>query len=87
MERRLIAEYETLVERVMAGLEEANHAQAAALLAMAEEVRGYGPVKKAAAEAYQERVAIAYREYRSPPAGGDGRPMGTPHGTDLMTAR
>jgi indolepyruvate ferredoxin oxidoreductase len=46
-ERRDIGEYEALVERLLAGLTEHNHAHALALASLALELRGFGPVKAA----------------------------------------
>ncbi len=57
MERQLIADYEALVDRVLAGLTAANHAAAVAVLALADEIRGYGPVKDAAVAAYSARIS------------------------------
>jgi len=50
MERALIAEYRALLDRLAAGLTAANHARAVDLATSAQEIRGYGPVKAAAAE-------------------------------------
>jgi indolepyruvate ferredoxin oxidoreductase len=45
LERRLIAEYEGLVDVLVDGLTGANHAAAVALAALPDQIRGYGPVK------------------------------------------
>jgi indolepyruvate ferredoxin oxidoreductase len=50
MERALVAEYETLVTRVLAGLTAAKEAAAVDLLALHGDIRGFGPVKAAAVE-------------------------------------
>jgi len=63
MERALIAQYESLVEEVIVTLEPDNHSRALALLDLADEVRGYGPVKVAAVVAYHARVSAAREEY------------------------
>ncbi|MCF3640377.1 indolepyruvate ferredoxin oxidoreductase family protein [Rhizobium sp. TRM95111] len=49
MERQLIADYEALVERVLAGLRPENVEAADALLSSYGDIRGFGPVKEAAA--------------------------------------
>ena len=64
-ERALIAEYEALVERVLHALTQNNHADAVKLLAMFDEVRGFGPVKQTAIVAYRMRVATAETTLRT----------------------
>ncbi len=64
MERALIVEYEALVDEVLAGLSAANHGEAVALLSLIDEVRGFGPVKLAAVEAYRTRLRAALQSYR-----------------------
>ncbi len=56
MERRLIADYEALVARVLDRLTAGNHAAALAALGLADAIRGYGPVKEAAIAAYRARI-------------------------------
>jgi indolepyruvate ferredoxin oxidoreductase len=46
MERRLIAEYESLVASVLTALTPDNHAAAIELLGVAERIRGYGHIKQ-----------------------------------------
>jgi indolepyruvate ferredoxin oxidoreductase len=50
-ERRLIAEYRTLVERLLAGLSPVTQGAAVRLAALPEKIRGYGHVKAASMEA------------------------------------
>jgi len=64
MERALITQYESLIEDVLATLEPDNHSRALTLLALADEVRGYGPVKAAAVVAYHARVSTTHEEYQ-----------------------
>ena len=45
-ERKLIADYETLVDEVLAGLTPENHSLAVALASIPEKIRGYGYVKE-----------------------------------------
>ena len=47
MERALIAEYETLVDELLAKLAPHNHALAVELARIPEHIRGYGHVKDA----------------------------------------
>ena len=63
MERALITQYEGLVDDVLASLDAGNHSDALTLLALADEVRGFGPVKAAAVETYQARVSSAQKQY------------------------
>ena len=64
-ERALIEHYEQLVDRVLGALTPANHAAGVALLSLAEEVRGFGPVKRAAMQHYEQRVDLLEREFRA----------------------
>jgi len=63
MERALIADYEALVDRVLLALTPTNHGRAVALLALADEVRGFGPVKETAVKIYHARLAKAEEQY------------------------
>ncbi len=63
-ERALIADYEQMVDRVLASLTVANHNAGVQLLALVDEVRGFGPVKQAAVQRYRERsksLELAFR--------------------------
>ena len=57
MERALIAEYERDMDTVLAGLTPANRDVALELAALPLEIRGFGPVKRQAAEAAAGRRA------------------------------
>ena len=57
MERQLIADYRAMMNQVIENLTAANLAQAIELAGAATEVRGYGPIKEAAYEAYEKRKA------------------------------
>ncbi|MDH3475122.1 MAG: indolepyruvate ferredoxin oxidoreductase family protein [Rhodospirillales bacterium] len=68
-ERRLIADYETMVEEVIVGLGRENHELAAELASIPEQIRGFGHIKEAsieAAKAHREQVLKAFRA--RPPA-------------------
>jgi indolepyruvate ferredoxin oxidoreductase len=68
IERRLVAEYEALVDELIAGLAPENHAVAVELTRIPQQIRGFGHVKAANladARARQEKLLAAFR---SPPA-------------------
>src|SRR5690348_755689 len=63
-ERQLIADYEALIETVLAGLSPANHATAVALASIPEKIRGFGPVKQrhlAAAKAEESALREQFK--------------------------
>jgi indolepyruvate ferredoxin oxidoreductase len=62
-ERALINQYEQLVDTVLAALTPANHAAGVRLLSLAEEIRGFGPVKEAAMQSYRQSVQIAEQDF------------------------
>jgi indolepyruvate ferredoxin oxidoreductase len=66
-ERRLIADYEALVERLLARLTSANLSQAVRIAGLILDVRGYGHVKDAAIATYEPLVAAAMRGYEAEP--------------------
>jgi indolepyruvate ferredoxin oxidoreductase len=65
-ERRLIAEYEALVDQLLAALTPANHALAVALAALPDQIRGYGPVKAASVEAAKAKEAELLAQFGRP---------------------
>ncbi len=63
-ERRLIADYETLMDEVLAGLGPETHALAVELASVPEGIRGFGHVKERhleVAEAHQTQLLQAFR--------------------------
>jgi indolepyruvate ferredoxin oxidoreductase len=66
LERALIAEYEALAEVVLAGLTSANADAAVRLLNLHDEVRGFGPVKRDAAEKVRQRIEKLLHDYQAP---------------------
>jgi indolepyruvate ferredoxin oxidoreductase len=62
-ERALIEEYERLVDRVLGALTPANHAAGVRLLSLAEEIRGFGPVKEAAIQMFHQRVKLLEQDF------------------------
>jgi indolepyruvate ferredoxin oxidoreductase len=67
-ERRLILEYEAVVEEILAGLTPANRATAVELAALPMEIRGFGHVKEANRARAKEKEAALLARFRSPPA-------------------
>jgi len=59
MERSLIAEYELLAERVLSTLSKGTYGKALQLLSLADQIRGYGPVKEEAVARYREELVRA----------------------------
>ena len=66
LERRLIAEYEGIAGRVLAGLNHDNEAEALAILSLFDEIRGFGPVKEEAARKIMVRIADKLKAYEAP---------------------
>jgi indolepyruvate ferredoxin oxidoreductase len=67
-ERRMIAEYETLLDEIVSRLSSATHAIAVQLAALPEDVSGYGHVKLANYERAKRRGAQLLAELRHPAA-------------------
>ncbi|WP_068636942.1 indolepyruvate ferredoxin oxidoreductase family protein [Thauera butanivorans] len=71
LDRELIADYERVVDEILAGLEPANHETAVALASLPEEIRGFGHVRErylAGARKRQAELLDAFRR-RQPAAG------------------
>jgi indolepyruvate ferredoxin oxidoreductase len=68
MERQLIAEYESVLEEILAALAPANHALAVELAALPLDIRGFGHVKEANRVRVKEREKELLARFRSPPA-------------------
>jgi indolepyruvate ferredoxin oxidoreductase len=67
-ERRLIGEYEALIATILAGLDRERLADAVALAALPDHIRGFGPVKAAAIAQAREREAALLEAFRRGPA-------------------
>jgi indolepyruvate ferredoxin oxidoreductase len=68
-ERKLIADYEAMLDEIMAALSPANHATAVALAAIPEKIRGFGHVKLrhlAAAKAEEKTLREQFRAGGAP---------------------
>ena len=66
LERKLIADYETLVDELIAGLDQGCHNIAVELAEIPEQIRGYGHVKQAHIEKAKAREAQLLEAFRSP---------------------
>ncbi len=66
-ERRLIAEYETLIDRLVAELSPANHPTAVELASLALEIRGFGHVKEANLARTKAQEAALLIHFRATP--------------------
>ncbi|MDZ7853886.1 MAG: indolepyruvate ferredoxin oxidoreductase family protein [Halomonas sp.] len=69
LDRQLLTEYEAQLDELVAHLNDSTHATALALAKLPEEVRGFGPVREAAAEKAKARQTKLLEELRH------GRPM------------
>jgi indolepyruvate ferredoxin oxidoreductase len=67
-ERRLIAEYETTLDEILAALSPATHALAVELAALPLEIRGFGHIKEAAIERVRSKAAALLARLRAAPA-------------------
>jgi indolepyruvate ferredoxin oxidoreductase len=66
-ERRLIAEYEALLDEMAAGLSQQNHQIAVELAALPLEIRGFGHVKEANVQRAKSKEAELLRRFRATP--------------------
>jgi indolepyruvate ferredoxin oxidoreductase len=67
-ERRLLAEYEDLLDEIMRGLAPENHAIAVELAALPLEIRGFGHVKEGNLARAKAKEAELLAQFRSPPS-------------------
>src|SRR5260221_5390260 len=66
LERQLIADYEKLIDELLAGLTHDRHRFAVALASLPEQIRGYGHVKQAHLDKALKRQAELLAEFRAP---------------------
>jgi indolepyruvate ferredoxin oxidoreductase len=66
MERRLIGEYETVVEELLAKLDHDNHALAVQIASLPDEIRGYGHIKDANLVKAKKKEAELLASFRAP---------------------
>jgi indolepyruvate ferredoxin oxidoreductase len=85
VERELVAEYRTVVERLLTGLSPAAHAAAIGIAGLPDEVRGYEDIKLANVARYRERLTRALASY--PPAPASGTAESTSPSRSLQVAR
>lgn len=64
--RRLITEYEALIEEIINRLDQDNHALAVEIAGLPERIRGYGHVKQAAVSAVKQCEADLMKSFRDP---------------------
>ncbi|MFQ5514436.1 MAG: indolepyruvate ferredoxin oxidoreductase family protein [Myxococcota bacterium] len=76
MERRLSREYESTVERLLAGLDEANHELAVEIARLPEAIRGFDVVKEAAVAEVRAREAELLASFERGAKTGDGQEKG-----------
>jgi indolepyruvate ferredoxin oxidoreductase len=67
-ERQLIADYERLIDTILAGLNHDRHRIAVALASIPEQIRGYGHIKQAHLEKALKRQAELLGEFEAPAA-------------------
>jgi indolepyruvate ferredoxin oxidoreductase len=65
-ERHLIADYESLIDQILAGLTHDKHRLAVALASIPEQIRGYGHVKQAHLDKAMKRQAELLSEFQAP---------------------
>jgi indolepyruvate ferredoxin oxidoreductase len=68
VERRLIADYENLIEEIRASLTPENHAVAVALASIPEKIRGFGHVKTRHLQAAKAEERSLLEQFRAGPA-------------------
>jgi indolepyruvate ferredoxin oxidoreductase len=66
LERRLIGEYRALIERITTRLDAGNLAAAIDVARAARDIAGYGPVKAANAQAYEQRLKLLLDKFEAP---------------------
>ena len=66
IEHRLVGEFETRMDEILAGLRPENHATAVEIAALPQQVRGYGPVKMANLESARQREAELVPAFHDP---------------------
>jgi indolepyruvate ferredoxin oxidoreductase len=67
-ERRLVRDYETMLEEVLGKLDAGNHPVAVGLAAIPEKIRGFGHVKMRHLKAAKADEAVLLEQFRSGPA-------------------
>jgi indolepyruvate ferredoxin oxidoreductase len=84
LERRLISDYEQLIEQLIAGLDQSNHHAAVELASLPEEIRGYGHVKERHVKHAKRREAELLEEFRSKNVPQPPRGEGVEHSVVIM---
>ncbi len=68
IERKLLADYEMLIEELLANLSPDNHASAVALASIPEKIRGFGHVKLRSLDAAKAEEKILLEQFRAGPS-------------------
>jgi len=66
LERALLQDYEGWLDRLLAGTRQENLEQAAAIAALPQRIRGYGPVKAEAAAAARREARLLWQRFEHP---------------------
>ena len=66
LERKLIADFEFLLDEIASDLTVSNHSAAVALTELAMEIRGYGYIKDANCEKAMAKQALLMESFRKP---------------------
>ena len=78
LHRRLLVEYESLLNEILGALTAGNHAEAVALASLPDAIRGYGKIRErhaGQAKRHEAELLEAFRHGRRPPSpGASGRP-------------
>ena len=65
IERRLVTEYQTMLDTVMAELSPLNHATAVAIASIPEKIRGFGPIKQRTLAVAKAEEKALYEQFRA----------------------
>jgi indolepyruvate ferredoxin oxidoreductase len=71
LERELLARYETLLDRIVAELDDSRFEVALALTRLPEQVRGFGPIKSAAAARARTAELELWQQWAAPAMRGE----------------
>ncbi len=65
MERRLIRDYEAVLDEILASLDSRNLDRAIELASLASGIRGFGPIKAASVERYEKALPASVERFRA----------------------
>jgi indolepyruvate ferredoxin oxidoreductase len=84
LERKLLADYERLVDELIGGLDRRNHKTAVALAALPEQMRGFGDVKHRHVAHAKKREAELLRTFRAKRDSGPSQAGSVEHSAVIM---